>query len=156
MRAGADPLRVPDPVPNARWQRGEVVGGLYLADSAGTAWAEWYRALAERGLPPREARDLWRLEVDVAGVADLRDLGALAGLGLAAPRPDHRTWPAYQALGHAVHAEGYPGLVAPSAARPVGVVLCLFRVGERVEGAEPLPPPEHHASPPAVPRGMTT
>jgi hypothetical protein len=40
---------------DGRWQRGELVRGLYLADQPGTAIAEWYRWLAERGLPP--ARD---------------------------------------------------------------------------------------------------
>ena len=37
---------------DGRWQRGEAVRALYLADESATAIAEWYRLLAERGLPP--------------------------------------------------------------------------------------------------------
>jgi hypothetical protein len=29
-----------------------VVEAVYLADCEATAWAEWYRALAEAALPP--------------------------------------------------------------------------------------------------------
>ena len=43
--------RPPEPADN-RWQRGEVVDALYFADSEETVWAEWYRFLAEAGLPP--------------------------------------------------------------------------------------------------------
>lgn len=35
---------------DGRWQHGEVVRALYLADEPATAIAEWYRLLAERGL----------------------------------------------------------------------------------------------------------
>jgi hypothetical protein len=34
---------------DGRWQHGEVVRALYLADEPATAIAEWYRLLAERG-----------------------------------------------------------------------------------------------------------
>ena len=51
--AGGDPLHRPPDPPDSRWQRGTVVEAIYLADSAATAWAEWYRALAEAALPPR-------------------------------------------------------------------------------------------------------
>ncbi len=49
---GSPPLPERDPPPDNRWQRGEVVDALYLADSEETAWAEWYRHLAERAIPP--------------------------------------------------------------------------------------------------------
>jgi RES domain-containing protein len=49
---------------DGRWQHGEVVQALYLADTAQTAIAEWYRFLAERGLPPGHAiphdHHIWR------------------------------------------------------------------------------------------------
>jgi hypothetical protein len=50
-----------------------VIAGLYLADSRDTAWAEWYRQLAELGLRPERQlpRDLWRLRVDLGRVAPL-------------------------------------------------------------------------------------
>ena len=63
----------PHPADN-RWQRGEVVDALYFADSEETVWAEWYRFLAEAGLPPRQAlpRDLWRWRIELPEVADLQ------------------------------------------------------------------------------------
>jgi hypothetical protein len=49
-------------------QRAAAVDGLYLADEDGTAIAEWYRLLAERGVPPRFGVpfELHSWEIDVA------------------------------------------------------------------------------------------
>ncbi len=73
MPHGGDPLFRGDPPSDGRWQRGEVVGGMYFADSEATAWAEWYRALAEFAIPPdrQMPRDLWRWQIGVERVADL-------------------------------------------------------------------------------------
>jgi hypothetical protein len=49
---GSAPLPERKPPPDNRWQRGNVVDALYLADSEATAWAEWYRHLAARMIPP--------------------------------------------------------------------------------------------------------
>lgn len=72
------------PAPNGRWQRGEELAGLYLAHEPDTVWAEWYRALAELGLPPdtRLPRDLWRFSVNLKRVADLSRRAALRAIGL--------------------------------------------------------------------------
>jgi hypothetical protein len=43
----ADPLYQPADPADGRWQHGAVIEGWYLADTPETAWAEWYRALAE-------------------------------------------------------------------------------------------------------------
>ena len=66
--AGAAPMPG-RPAPDGRWQRGEHVAGLYLAQDRDTVWAEWYRALAELGEPPdsRLPRDLWRFRVQLDG-----------------------------------------------------------------------------------------
>jgi hypothetical protein len=40
------PLPEREPAPDNRWQRGDVVDALYLAESEATVWAEWYRHLA--------------------------------------------------------------------------------------------------------------
>ena len=73
------PLRPADPADN-RWQRGAIVEALYFGDSEATVWAEWYRFLAEAGLPPSQGlpRDLWRWEISLPEVADLADDGRLA------------------------------------------------------------------------------
>lgn len=56
-----------EPAPDNRWQRGDVIDALYLAEDEETAWAEWHRHLAERMIPPlaQMPRELWKWEVDV-------------------------------------------------------------------------------------------
>jgi RES domain-containing protein len=155
---GSPPLPVRDPPPDNRWQRGDVVDALYLADEEGTAWAEWYRHLAENGVPPARQmpRDLWRWEVDVV-VADLSDAARLARVNLPVPRPGRSGWPPYQRVGETLAAEGWAGLLAPSAARPAHQALCLFRSARGdVPGATPVGPPQRIDEPPAPPLGMTT
>jgi len=43
-----------------------VVDAIYLASDEATMWAEWYRHLAERGIPPLQQlpRDVWRYRVE--------------------------------------------------------------------------------------------
>jgi RES domain-containing protein len=135
-----------------------VVGALYFADSEDTAWAEWYRALAEFAIPPARQmpRDLWRWEVAVDGVADFSDDERLERVGLGRPQPALSTWPAFQTVGQRLWRKGYRGILAPSAARPKHTVLCLFRDGYEVVGATPVRPPATHRQPPAPPIGMVT
>jgi RES domain-containing protein len=134
------------------------VEGFYLADSDETVWAEWYRALAELGVPPRRQmpRNMWRWRVSV-DIADLSTDDRLHRVGLDAPAPSRATWPPYQAVGDQLYRDGWPGLLAPSAARPrSGRVLCLFRNAAAVPGTKPLPPPRVYRYPPAPPTGLTT
>lgn len=157
--SGGDIWYWPDPAPDGRWQRGEVIGAFYAADSEETAWAEWYRALSELGIPPAQAlpRDLWRLRVDLPHVADLSTPARLERVGLPAPRPVRSDWPAFQEVGHALAAEGWAGILYPSAGRPEqGDALAIFRVGPRVVGVSPIRPPRRQVEPPALPRGMRT
>jgi len=83
---GSPPLPARDPPPDNRWQRGTTVDALYLADCEETAWAEWYRHLAERAIPPlaQMPRELWSWQVD-AEVADLSTDEKLAAVGLEPP-----------------------------------------------------------------------
>jgi RES domain-containing protein len=149
---------VRDPPPDGRWQRGEIIDALYLADSKETAWAEWYRHLAELGVPPDEQmpRRLWQWDVDLR-VANLATAARLTRVGLTMPRPGRATWPPFQAVGEQLWSEGWNGLITPSAARPRGRVLCLFReAGSRVDGAHPVGRGRVLVRPPAPPTGMTT
>jgi RES domain-containing protein len=154
---GSPPLPPRDPPPDNRWQRGSVVDALYLADSEETAWAEWYRHLAERAIPPlaQMPRDLWTWEVDVE-VADLSTDEKLAAVGLKPPTPGRHGWRPYQLVGEQIAAEGWLGLLAPSAARPAGKTLCLFRDEHGVAGARPSPPPREVREPPPPPMGLVT
>ncbi len=159
LPAGGRPLYRPPQPGDGRWQRGEVVEGFYLADRAETAWAEWYRALAELAVSPMRQmpRDLWRYRVDLPRVADLSNPERLERVGLPAPVPARNQWPGFQAVGEALWAEGWAGLMCPSAARPVeGSALCVFRHQGDIEGITPDPPPERYNEPPAPPRGLRT
>ena len=142
-RHAADPGVRPQPPADNRWQRGSVVDGLYLAKEEDTLWAEWYRHLAERGLPPGRQLpfDVWRFHVPSLEVADLSDQDRLGRVGLPTPKPGRTTWPPYQEVGERLWREGWPGLLAPSAARPAGAVLCLFIDDPLTVLAEPVPPP---------------
>lgn len=156
--AGADVhFQPPHPADN-RWQRGAVIEALYFADSEETVWAEWYRYLAESGLPPQRAlpRDLWRWEVSLPRAADLSDDDRLRRVSLPPPAPTRRQWPAFQSVGERLHRAGWPALISASAARPAGRTLCVFRTARLVPGLRPDPPPTTVAAPPAVPTGMRT
>lgn len=144
---------------DGRWQRGEVIEGFYLAGSEQTAWAEWYRALAELAIAPMRQmpRDLWRFAVDIEQIADLSDTKKLAKVGLPKPIPTRRQWAEFQAVGEALASEGWRGILYPSAARTEGnYALCLFRRTVEIPGVEPLGPPVRYAEPPAPPRGLRT
>jgi len=142
---------------DGRWQRGDVVPGLYLADSIETATAEWHRSLAEWGLAPQDHvpydHHEWRLDLLLA---DLSDLDLLRGVELPAPMPDRRTWPAFQRVGEQLWREGWAGLIAPSAARPQALIACVF-AGSRwpPDGCEPIKASTVVGVPPP-PRGMRT
>lgn len=154
---GSPALPGREPAPDNRWQRGAVVDALYLAESEETVWAEWYRHLAERMIPPlaQMPRELWRWQVDVE-VADLSTPKRLSGAGLPQPIPGRRSWPVFQEIGERLWEEGHAGLLVPSAARPAGQILCLFREEDGVRGAEPVGPPRQIAEPPAPPTGLQT
>jgi hypothetical protein len=158
LPAGGDPLYRPAEPGDFRWQRGAVVEGLYLAADEATVWAEWYRWLAEARRSPRSAlpRDLWRFQVRLEQVADLTGTEALARVGLAAPMPTREQWPAHQAVGERLFADGWQGVLYASAARPPGRALCVFRTACEIAGVTPLAPPVRHDDPPLVPTGLRT
>jgi RES domain-containing protein len=151
----ADQRSRPQPPGDNRWQRGATIDALYLAHEEDTLWAEWYRHLAERGIPPMHQlpRDQWGYRVPRLDVADLTTAERLARLDLDPPTPGRRAWPPYQTVGETLWSEGWPGLIAPSAAS-AGVVLCLFVEDPASLPAEPVPPPRVITEPPALPTGI--
>jgi RES domain-containing protein len=157
VRADAPPLPG-RPAPDGRWQRGEQLAGLYLAQDPETVWAEWYRALAEIGLAPdtRLPRDLWRFSVNLRRVADLSRPAALRAIGLAHPRPDRAQWPAFQDVGAQLAAHGFQGVLFRSSARPAGLCVCVFASDDRFLGVVPAGSPERIIAAPVPPRGMRT
>lgn len=156
---GGDPRYRPSPPDDNRWQRGHIIDALYLAKDEPGLWAEWYRHLAERGIPPMGwlPRDQWTFRVTRLRVADLSDEDRLARVGLAVPEPGRKTWPPYQKVGEKLASEGWAGLLAPSAARPRSLVLCVFLPNGTIPGrVKPVPPPTIVKAPPTVPTGMRT
>ncbi len=136
-----------------------MVRAIYLADSEETAWAEWYRALAERAVPPDRGfpRDLWRARVTLERIADLSTGDRLARVGLPLPRPSLVDWTSFQAVGEQIVAAGFEAILAPSAARPEdGRSLAIFRPGDRVVGLRPIGRPRRLDAPPPLPRGLRT
>jgi RES domain-containing protein len=127
VAAGRDPLTV-SVRSQGRWQRGATIQAVYVADSAATAWAEFYRAAAELAIAPDALlpRDLWSLSVELPHVADLTETAALRTLGLAPAIPDRGQWPAYQDVGERLAAAGAEGVLYRSAARPAHACLCVF------------------------------
>ena len=108
-------------------------------------------------IPPlaQMPRELWTWRVDIV-VADLSTRESLADVGLSTPAPGRRNWPAYQSIGEQLSKEGWAGLLAPSAARPEGKILCLFRDKRGLRGAKALSPPRRVDEPPPPPTGLRT
>ena len=156
--AGGDVQYQPPHPADNRWQRGSVIEALYFADSEQTAWAEWYRYLAEAGLPPRMGlpRDLWRWGISLPKVADLTTEERLARVGLPRIGPTRLQWPGFQPVGERLHRTGWLALVIVSAARPAGRTLCVFRTARVPPGIRPLAPPTRVSELPVVPTGLRT
>lgn len=158
VASGAGLLVRRQPPGSGRWQRGENTEAVYLADSPDTAWAEMYRFLAEAAVPPRAAmpRDLAELSVRLDNVADLSDEKRLARVGLSPPRPSWSEWPEFQRVGEALRKKGAAGLIAPSAARIDGLVLCIFRDQEVIPGIKIRSVQKSIGDAPAPPTGLRT
>jgi RES domain-containing protein len=146
------------PAPSGRWQRGEQLPGLYLAEDPATVWAEWYRALAELGEPPdaRLPRDLWQFSVRLERVADLSQPRALRALGIPQPRPDRTQWPAFQDAGLRLAEDRFEAVLFRSSARPSGRCVCVFATAAGFPGVRTTGAPERIDRAPAPPRGMRT
>ena len=90
----------------------------------------WYRHLAESAIPPMQTlpRELWRWRVDLEGVPTSPP-GTRLPRASSGGATEPRRLAAFQRVGEALHLAGWPALVAASAARPSGLVLCVFRPG---------------------------
>jgi RES domain-containing protein len=130
--------------------------GLYLADSQETAWAEFYRFLAESRTGPARAmpRDLHRVTVDLDRVADLSTERARRVLALPRMRASQKQWPAFQAIGEHLIAERAQAVLFGSAARTRSRCLCVFEAG--LAGLSVEAEPVRLITPPPPPRGLRT
>lgn len=139
----------------SRWLR-TGIPGVYLADNEETAWAEFYRALAESGRAPAGGvpRDLHRVSVNLDRVADLRTERSRREFGLPRMRATKKQWPAFQRVGDQLVGQAGQGILYSSAARTRSLCLCVFESGLRGLGAEGEP--IHLIAPPPLPRGLRT
>jgi RES domain-containing protein len=130
---------------------------LYLADSDATAWAEWYRWLAEWERLPADhvPRDLVHISVKLERVADLSSQAGRRAVGLPLRmRPSSRQWTAFQDAGERLATQGTEGILYSSAARTRSRCLCVLEPGlssVTIEGA-----PIRVLTPPPPPRGLRT
>jgi hypothetical protein len=102
---------------DGRWQRGEIVPALYLADRGVASLAGRVGFSPQDHVPYDHHR--WRLELEFA---DLSDIDRLHGVALDPPRPRRRTSPAYQQVGEQLWRESWDDLIAPSAAHSGSLV----------------------------------
>jgi RES domain-containing protein len=139
----------------ARWQTASTPA-VYLADSEPTAWAEWYCGLAEGAQPPQDGlpRDLYQIAVSLELVVDLSSERARRALGLPRLRPSQAQWPAFQAAGERLAADGAQAILYRSAARSRALCLCVFEPG--LPGLTVPAPPVRVIAPPPPPRGLRT
>lgn len=130
--------------------------GLYLADGEETAWAEFYRFLAESRRGPAGAmpRDLHRVTVSLDRVADLSTERSRRALELPRMRPSQKQWRIFQTVGERLAAEGAQAVLFSSAARTRSLCLCVFEVG--LDGLSIQDEPVRVLAPPPPPRGLRT
>lgn len=156
---GLAPTLAPPSKYATRWLASDVLSAIYLASRPETAWAEWYRRVATTNAAPSHwlPRELWSIEVDLPGVADLSGTGALDASGLPGIAPDESQWPAYQSVGARLVRENYRGILAPSAAHTTGLVLVVFAPsGTYPRELLAKGPAELVSEAPPVPRGLRT
>jgi RES domain-containing protein len=110
-----------------RWNPPQSFSTLYLATEPETAVAEFHRMAERAGRAPQDflPRRLYRYEVNLVGLVDLRPeearaVVALSDTDLAADTPS-----ACQAIGEATQYLGRAGIVAPSATGQ-GTVIAVF------------------------------
>jgi RES domain-containing protein len=140
---------------DARWQRAGTPAA-YFGDSESTVWAELYRGLAERGIPPADVfpRDLHRVHVDLARVVDLSRERSRRALGLARMSQTQKQWPAFQPIGERLAAEGADGILYASSARTRAACLCVFDAG--LSSLRAVGEPVRVIAAPPLPRGLRT
>jgi RES domain-containing protein len=123
--------RQPTEQPEGRWHRGGQ--GLivqYAALESDGAWAELVRYEGIRTEQQRVDADmtmrLWQLTIEETEIADLADFDTIEACGLDPAEVVAESHTYCQALADELRAEGFRGVLAPSAAYPGVTNLSLF------------------------------
>ena len=129
-------------VPGGRWNPPDSFPALYLALDVDTVAAEFYRLAARQALPPEGLlpRELYRFEMTLAAVLDLRDAEVREQVGLDERELGGDDLRPCQGIGAAAHHLGREGVLAPSAAGS-GAVLVVFR--DRLGAGSDVRPLDH-------------
>lgn len=114
-------------IQGGRWNPPDSFPTLYLALDEPTVVAEFYRAAQRQNRPPEDLapRKLYRYEVRLDSVLDLRSPRALERLDVSEAALRGNDLTRTQAVGKAAHDAGLEGLLAPSAVGP-GPILVVF------------------------------
>jgi RES domain-containing protein len=114
-------------IQGGRWNPPQSFPTLYLVLERECAVAEFYRFAERSGRPPEDLlpRALYRYEIELSSVLDLRDENVMASVGVTSHvlRSDDPS--RCQLVGDAAHYLSFEGLLAPSATG-VGHALAVF------------------------------
>ncbi len=110
-----------------RWNPPNSFSTLYVAAASETAVAEFHRMAQKIGVPPEGflPRRLYRYDLRLQAVLDLRSAEARESIGLPAGDLAEADLAKCQAVGEAAHQLGREAILAPSAA-DAGTVLAVF------------------------------
>lgn len=112
-----------------RWNPPDSFATLYLALERQTTVSEFYRLAARQGRSPEDflPRRMYRYEVALSAVLDLRDPAARASVELGEAELRANDAAKCQQVGEAAHYLGLEGILAPSATgKGKGTVLAVF------------------------------
>lgn len=110
-----------------RWNPPESFSTLYLALERETTVREFYRFAERQGRDPEDflPRRLYRYDIALAALLDLRDPATRTALQLSDPELCSNDAAKCQQIGESAHHLGLEGILAPSATGE-GVVLAVF------------------------------
>jgi RES domain-containing protein len=110
-----------------RWNPPDSFSTIYLALEPQTTVSEFYRLAARQGRAPEDflPRRMYRYEVNLEAVLDLRDPVSRASLNLSDTDLRANGATQCQEIGESVHYLGLEGVIAPSATGE-GTVLAVF------------------------------
>lgn len=110
-----------------RWNPAESFATIYLALDRETVEREFLRLVKRAGSAPEDflPRRLYRFEVDVQALLDLRAGESRSKVGITDESVSGADTRACQAVGEAAHYLGREGILAPSASGE-GAVLAIF------------------------------
>jgi RES domain-containing protein len=125
------PAHKPTDVPaiaarDARWHRRHGPAHLYATDSVDTMWAEHHKHLPANVDAAQVVVRVAALDVEGLRVLDVANAVGRRTVGVSLGQLVGDDYGPCQELADRAAAHGYEGILAPSAARPSGLVLVVF------------------------------